>query len=189
MFYSNAHKGTHTSIHSQEFHLSKTLLHLLISYRFASIQTAGVFSTSSETRRSAIKIYTTILHEPTGYKEGVGGEFEENVKVNRWKRKAEECSFACHLSALCCSPIPASPCLGGLNNCSWWGGKCSLCSFSVPLGVLPTLTTLAISCRLTLSEFHKHRNTNTHTNTQALCNIWTLFTLCSLSHLPMWGSL
>lgn len=83
MFYSNAHKGTHTSIHSQEFHLSKTLLHLLISYRFASIQTAGVFSTSSETRRSAIKIYTTILHEPTGYKEGVGGEFEENVKVNR----------------------------------------------------------------------------------------------------------
>lgn len=74
---------TDTSIHSQEFHLSKTLLHLLISYRFASIQTAGVFSTSSETRRSAIKIYTTILHEPTGYKEGVGGEFEENVKVNR----------------------------------------------------------------------------------------------------------
>lgn len=81
MFCTQRH--TDTSILSQEFHLSKTLLHLLISYRFASIQTAGVFSTSSETRRSAIKIYTTILHEPTGYKEGVGGEFEENVKVNR----------------------------------------------------------------------------------------------------------
>lgn len=112
----------------------------------------------------------------------VGGEFEETVKVNRWKRKTDECSIACHLSTLRCPPpIPASPRLRGLNNCSWWGGKCSLCSFSVPLGVLPTLTTLAISCCLTLWEFHTHRNTNTHTNTQALCSIWTLFTFCSLS--------
>lgn len=78
------------------------------------------------------------------------------------------------------SPIPASPCLRGLNNCSWWGGKCSLCSFSAPLGVLPTLTTLAISCCLTLSEFYKHGDTNAHANTQALRNIWTLLTLLPL---------
>lgn len=64
------------------------------------------------------------------------------------------------------SPIPASPRLRGLNNCSWWGGKCSLCSFSVPLGVLPTLTTLAISCCLRLSDVcahtRKHKRTYEH---------------------------
>lgn len=107
---------------------------------------------------------------------------ESLKRLQRWTGEREkQTSVAVPATFLpfAAPPIPASPRLGGLNNCSWWGGKCSLCSFSVPLGVLPTLTTLVISCCLTLS--HTHRNTNTCMNTQALCSMWTFLTLCSLS--------
>lgn len=134
------------------------------------------------------KIYTTSLHESTGYKERVGGSFK---RLQRWTGEREkQTSVAVPATFLpfAAPPIPASPRLGGLNNCSWWGGKCSLCSFSAPLGVLPTLSTLAISCRLTLSDFHTHGNTNTRMNTQR-CAASEPSTLSAPSHLPMWGSL
>lgn len=176
------HDHTDTRTHPWEFHLS-------LASAFASIYRQLVFSKlylrQGEMKK---KIYTTSLHKSTGYKERVGESFK---RLQRWTGEREkQTSVAVPATFLpfAAPPIPASPRLGGLNNCSWWGGKCSLCSFSAPLGVLPTLSTLAISCRLTLSDFHTHGNTNTRINTQR-CAASEPSTLSAPSHLPMWGSL
>lgn len=113
----------------------------------------------------------------------VGGEFEETVKVNRWKRKADECSVACHLST---PRRPPSPSLHHLASGFWTtaldGGASVLSVLSRCLWVYYQLALPWRSPAASHSEgFNTHRNTNTHASTQARRSIWTLFTFCSLS--------
>ena len=84
---------------------------------------------------------------------------------------------------------PPHPCITsprGLSNCSWWGGGASVLSvLSQCLWVYYRLSlpwrSPAASHSLRVFSLAPHGNTNTRRNTQALCGIWTLLTLCSLS--------
>ncbi len=103
---------------------------------------------------------------PLGIRTG-GGEFEETVKVNRWKRKVDECSFACHLSALRCSPHPCITSPRGVEQLLLMGGQVfSLFFLSAsgcttdshyPGDLLPPHT-------LRLSHTRKHKHTYEHTS-------------------------
>lgn len=157
-----------------------------VCYRFASIPD-GVFSTLSETRKKK-----SSMCKPSGYKKRVGGGVWRDCRGEQVKEKS---SFACHLYR----PLAALPisqhhlASGGSNNCSWWGGKCSLCSFSVPLGVLPTHTTLAISCASHSQDFHIETQTHTYstaskpTSLSALPLIFLCGALCSCCALAWCG--
>lgn len=162
------------AIQQTELHLHKRLVSLLQTCLHTDSWCFLNFVWEEKWKK---KIDTISLHNPAGYKErvGVGGSgVWRDCRGEQVKEKSsrEELCLAPFL-AFAAPPIPASPRLGGLNNCSWRGGKCSLCSLSVPVGVLPTCATLAISCRLTLSDFDTHTPTHKRVNTQALCRIWT----------------
>lgn len=87
--------------------------------------------------------------------------------MNRWKRKADECSFACHLSALHCSPHPCITSPRGVEQLLLMGGQVfSLFFLSAsgcttdshyPGDLLPPHT-------LRLSHTRKHKHTYEHTS-------------------------
>ena len=130
------------------------------------------------------KIYTTSLHEPTGYKERVG---ESLKRLKRWTGEREkQTSVALPATSL---PFLAPP-PPSLHHLASGGWTTALDGGASVLSVLPRCLWVyywlslpwrspAASHSLRLS--HTRKNTNTRTSTQALRSIWTLFTLCSLS--------
>lgn len=165
------------------------MLYLQVSQR---VEKTPVFETLSEKRmcgkeknnnnnKKRKKSSPPVFVTPLGIKKLLGESLKRLWGWNRWNRKAKECSFSCHL--LC--PLLLPPFLHHLASGVWTtaldGGASVLSVLSMRLWVYYRLSLPWRSPAAShFSEFHKHRNTSAHANTQALCNIWTLFTLLPL---------